>query len=249
MKKAKQDILIAVAEAYLRRGAYTQYDQRSMDRVLELTPRRRKYLPPESANSQYIQFLDCSGYTSAIYLQAFNYLLPSDLTWHMVEHLQTRVEEQEAQLQHLRPMEQELTHLQREHAETLRELAHLREENRQLRGRVEAMQPSADAYEELKERTAGVELEAHRRAQSVEARAKIMAGDLQRQMEQWAARTEEQYAALKGQIDSSVEQANKEILAASQSLAAMTQLVEQQQAALHAVAETYVLNVRGKKAE
>ena len=91
MKKAKQDILIAVAEAFLRRGAYTQYDQRSMDRVLELTPRRRKYLPPESANSQYIQFLDCSGYTSAIYLQAFNYLLPSDLTWHMVEHLKTRV--------------------------------------------------------------------------------------------------------------------------------------------------------------
>ena len=80
------------------------------------------------------------------------------------EHLQTRVEEQEAQLQHLRPMEQELTHLQREHADALRELAHLREENRQLRGRVEAMQPSADAYEELKERTAGVELEAHRRA-------------------------------------------------------------------------------------
>jgi hypothetical protein len=29
----------------------------------------------------------------------------------------------------------------------------------------------------------------------------------------------------------------------------MTQLVEQQQAALHAVAETYALNVRGKKAE
>ena len=90
-RKEKQEILLAMADAFLRRGRYIQYDQRSMDRVLELTPRRRKYLPPESANSQYIQFLDCSGYTTAIYLQAFNHLLPSDLTWHMVEHLQTRV--------------------------------------------------------------------------------------------------------------------------------------------------------------
>ena len=129
------------------------------------------------------------------------------------------------------------------------ETAALEQELEELREQISRLAPDAEAYTAIKDRTAGVELEAHRRAQSVEARAKIMAGDLQRQMEQWAARTEEQYAALKGQIDSSVEQANKEILAASQSLAAMTQLVEQQQAALHAVAETYVLNVRGKKAE
>ena len=137
-----------------------------------------------------------------------------------------------------------------EEASALREkLTLAQQELEELRDLVTRLTPDAEAYTAIKDRTAGVELEAHRRAQSVEARAKIMAGDLQRQMEQWAARTEEQYAALKGQIDSSVEQANKEILAASQSLAAMTQLVEQQQAALHAVAETYVLNVRGKKAE
>ena len=68
-------------------------------------------------------------------------------------------------------------------------------------------------------------------------------------MEQWAARAEEQFAAVKGQIDSSVEQANKEILAASQSLACIAKLMEQQQAALHNVAENYAQNVRGKKAE
>ena len=137
-----------------------------------------------------------------------------------------------------------------EEASALREkLTLAQQELEELRDLVTRLTPDAEAYTAIKDRTDGVELEAHRRAQSVEARAKIMAGDLQRQMEQWAARTEEQYAALKGQIDSSVEQANKEILAASQSLAAMTQLVEQQQAALHAVAETYALNVRAKKAE
>ena len=90
-RKEQQEILLAVTDAFLRRGAYVQYDQRSMDRVLELTPRRRKYLPPECANSQYTQFLDCSGYTSAIYFQAFGYLLPSDLTWHMVDMMEPRV--------------------------------------------------------------------------------------------------------------------------------------------------------------
>ena len=70
------------------------------------------------------------------------------------------------------------------------------------------------AYAAIKERTAGMELEAHRRAQSVEARAKIMAGDLQRQMEQWMARVEQQYAQLRTEVESSVEQANQQILAA-----------------------------------
>ena len=87
----KQQALLTVAKAYYDRGKYTQYDQRSMDRVIQLTPRRRKRLPPECANSQYIHFLDCSGYTSAIYLTAFGYELPSDLTWLMVDQLENRI--------------------------------------------------------------------------------------------------------------------------------------------------------------
>ena len=91
MLTLKQQVVLALARAYYDREQYVQYDQRSMDRVLELTPRRRKRLPPESANSQYIQFLDCSGFTSAVYLQAFGYDLPADLTWHMVDLLERRV--------------------------------------------------------------------------------------------------------------------------------------------------------------
>ena len=137
-----------------------------------------------------------------------------------------------------------------EEASALREkLILTQQELEQLREMVTRLAPDAEAYTAIKDRTAGVELEAHRRAQSVEARAKIMAGDLQRQMEQWAVRAEEQYAALKGQVDNSVEQANKEILAASQSLACIAKLMEQQQAALHAVAENYAQAIRGKKAE
>ncbi len=87
----KQQAVLTVAKAFYDRGRYTQYDQRSMDRLLQLTPRRRKYMPPECGNSQYTHFLDCSAYTSAIYYTAFGYELPSDLTWLMVDQLENRI--------------------------------------------------------------------------------------------------------------------------------------------------------------
>ena len=98
----------------------------------------------------------------------------------------------------------------------------------------------------IKERTAGMELEAHRRAQSVEARARIMAGDLQRQMEQWCAKVEQQYAGLKNEIGNSVERANQQVLAASQSLSRINELLEEQQTALKGVVENYAEAARNK---
>ena len=162
------------------------------------------------------------------------------------DEFKNRVEQLELDLAKVRGSEDRKT----EEASALREkLTLAQQELEELRELVTRLTPDAEAYTAIKDRTAGVELEAHRRAQSVEARAKIMAGDLQRQMEQWALRAEEQYAALKGQIDNSMEQANKELLAASQSLSCVAQMVEQQQAALHAVVESYSQSIRGKKAE
>ena len=162
------------------------------------------------------------------------------------DEFKNRVEQLELDLAKVRGSEDRKT----EEASALREkLTLAQQELEELRELVTRLTPDAEAYTAIKDRTAGVELEAHRRAQSVEARAKIMAGDLQRQMEQWALRAEEQYAALKGQIDNSMEQANKELLAASQSLSCVAQMVEQQQAALHAVVESYSQSIRGKKVE
>lgn len=48
-------------------------------------------LPPEAATSQHTLFLDCSSFVSAVYLQAFGYELPSDLTWHMIDMVRPRV--------------------------------------------------------------------------------------------------------------------------------------------------------------
>ena len=126
------------------------------------------------------------------------------------------------------------------------ELSAAREELEQLREQVNRLAPDAEAYTAIKDRTAGVELEAHRRAQSVEARAKIMAGDLQRQMEQWCAKVEQQYAGLKNEIGSSVERANQQVLAASQSLSRINELLEEQQTALKGVVESYTEAARNK---
>ena len=162
------------------------------------------------------------------------------------DEFKSRVEQLELDLAKVRGSEDRKT----EEASALREkLTLAQQELEELRELVTRLTPDAEAYTAIKDRTAGVELEAHRRAQSVEARAKIMAGDLQRQMEQWAMKAEEQYTALRGQIDSSVEQANQELLAASRSLACVTQMMEQQQESLRTVVESYAQSIRGKKAE
>ena len=87
----KLDALMAVVSAYLKRGYDLQYDQRSMDRILQLTPRRRKRLPPEAATPDHTLFLDCSGYVGAIFYETFGYELPSDLTWHMIDLVEPQV--------------------------------------------------------------------------------------------------------------------------------------------------------------
>ena len=129
------------------------------------------------------------------------------------------------------------------------ELDAARSELEQLREMLGKIAPDAEAYAAIKERTAGMELEAHRRAQSVEARARIMAGDLQRQMEQWMAKVEKQYSDLRTEVESSVERANQQILAASGSLSSINTLLEEQQSALKSVVDSYADSVRGKKAE
>lgn len=134
--------------------------------------------------------------------------------------------------------------------ETLRaQLTRAQEELEQLRAQVGKLAPDAEAYVAIKERTAGMELEAHRRAQSVEARARIMAGDLQRQMEQWMAKVEQQYGQLKQEVEASVEQANAQLLAAGGSLSRVTALLDEQQGALRQVSENYAAAVQKKKAE
>lgn len=129
------------------------------------------------------------------------------------------------------------------------ELSTLRGEVGRLSGLLTKLAPDAEAYAAIKERAAGVELEAHRRAQNVEARARAMADDLQSQMEQWMAQVEQQYIQLRTEVEVSVEQANQQLQAAGDSLNRVNVLLEEQQTALKSVADSYADSVRGEKEE
>ncbi len=90
-KQEKLYALLKVTDAYLERGAALQYDQRAMDRIIQLTQRRAKSLPPEAATEQYTLFLDCSSFMFTLYRETFGYEIPSDLTWHMIDLIKPRV--------------------------------------------------------------------------------------------------------------------------------------------------------------
>lgn len=90
-KQQKADIILEVAKAYYNRGAFIQYDQRSLDRVVQLTPRPGKLFPPEAATREKTVFLDCSSFVNTVYYQAFGYLLSADLTWHMIDYVKPRI--------------------------------------------------------------------------------------------------------------------------------------------------------------
>ena len=114
-QQEKTDALLAVAKAFYDRGPCVQYDQLSMDRLLRVTPRRRRMAAPEDATRQSTLFLDCSSFVWAAYYNAFGYALEADLSWEMIDMVKPRV------------FYHELTH-----RETEEERARMAEEIREL---------------------------------------------------------------------------------------------------------------------
>ena len=106
------------------------------------------------------------------------------------------------------------------------------------------MQPSADAYEELKERTAGVELEAHRRAQNIQDEAQAQADQLRHRMHQWMAQSGREYEALREGIETIVAHAAEELTQAEKRLKEVHALLEEREMALHTIQQDYEQTAR-----
>lgn len=83
--------LMAVAEAFFSRGENIQYDQLSMDRILRVTPRNRRYASPEEATAQHRLFLDCARFVHSVYHTVFGCNLEADVTWNMMELVKPRI--------------------------------------------------------------------------------------------------------------------------------------------------------------
>ena len=139
----------------------------------------------------------------------------------------------------LEQAEKELAALREKELNWDAQLDSLQEENLQLLAQVEKLEPDAQAYSAVKERTAGMELQAHRRAQDVEQQAQEYARKLRDKMEQWLAAVEQQYDALRHEVESTVSHAADQLGKAGQSLEKVNQLMEEQNVELKLLTQSY----------
>lgn len=108
----------------------------------------------------------------------------------------------------------------------LEELAAERDELWNVRDRltktVDRLKPLAQHYEAIKERTAGIELEAHGRAQVIENEAREKARNLQREMDDWCGHLQGIYAELRQDSKAALNRASQELEHVNQYLASLS---------------------------
>lgn len=95
-----------------------------------------------------------------------------------------------------------LSRLRGELSQTESMLKAARNELTRLEGQVAELEPMAKRYEELKDRVATVELDAHRKAQATVKEAEAQAGAIREEARQWVDQTLERYADLRQGMDS-----------------------------------------------
>ncbi len=117
------------------------------------------------------------------------------------------------------------------------ELESARRELESLRSKVAALEPNASAYVGLKDRTAGVELDAHRRAQAIQEEAEAQAAELRQQMRQWLQRTEREYGSLRAELEAAVAAASGELGKAGKCLEQAAGLMEERDAGLRSLSK------------
>ena len=135
--------------------------------------------------------------------------------------------------------EQELSVSRAQGERTAQELEKTRRERDGLQAKLNTALPDAQAYVQIKERTAGVELEAHRRAQAIQDRAEDDAQRVRRKLEQWLQRMEREYDQMRGEVEITVSHAASELDRVRAGLNRVTQLVDSQEEALKGIARAY----------
>lgn len=128
-----------------------------------------------------------------------------------------------------RRMEEELAQARQE-AEQLRarlgaaeaERDALRADLEEARGKLAQAEPAAAAYQQVKERTAGIELEAHCRAQAVQAEAEERIEQAHQELGEWLDKVRRDYGGLRADMDAAITQAHSELERARAALEAVS---------------------------
>lgn len=110
-------------------------------------------------------------------------------------------------------------------------------ETTQLREKVQTLEPDAAAYGVIKERAAGIELEAHSRALAIEGEAHRKARKIAEEMEEWLRKFQAAYDRLRGDLDSTMGQAVEELRRSEQSLGKISEEFSCHDEALRALRE------------
>ena len=109
----------------------------------------------------------------------------------------------------------------------------------ELRARLEKAEPAAAAYESVKDRTAGIELEAHHRAMEVEAAAQAQVRAARADLEQWIYQLQAGYERLRTDLDATVAHAAGELERVKGSLEGLTGEFDARDTDLQVLLETY----------
>jgi len=139
-------------------------------------------------------------------------------------------------------MEQANIDLSSSRTESSQNASALEAARRELEGwkaKAAAYEPDALAYAAVKDRTAGVELEAHRRAKAIEAHAGEQAQQLHLRMEHWLQKVSKEYDILRAEVASTVSHAAGQIAKAEQSLERVNTLLSAQSMELDSLAQAY----------
>ena len=123
--------------------------------------------------------------------------------------------------------------------QTQQALEESRREAEALREQVARLEPDAAAYAAVKDRSAGVELEAHCRAQNVLNEADRQARELRRGMEQWLGRVQVEYDARRSEVESTGSHAADQLEKAGKGLELVTALLADQDVALEELSRAY----------
>ena len=108
-----------------------------------------------------------------------------------------------------------------------------------LSERLDRLVPAAEAYEDLKDRTAGIELNAHHRAQSSVTEAEQQARQIRAALEQWIGRVQAGYDRLRTDVDATIAHADGELERVRKSLTAISAEFAEHDTTLEELLRTY----------
>lgn len=146
-----------------------------------------------------------------------------------------RAESAEAKAEELAPRAAQMEKSTAELEAKRSALAAAERELKELRAKVAELAPKAEGYEAVKDKAAGIELDAHQRAKTVMDEAGRGAEQVRAQTEQWLGKVRESYDRLRAELEATMEHSTREAQRSAQALAAISREFQTHDAAMQAV--------------